>query len=334
MQTCGKDGTSALRRPVGAGGRHRPSPGATEATGARCPEGLGPAVVRVRSADGTPVGSGFLLAPGTVATCAHVVAQAPRTDARAESAPTSPVTAEFPFQRGGAAVETSLSAWQPPAADGTGDIALLRLPGHAAVADTPPVRLAGAGERLGAPLPHPGLPGLGRTPRLERRAAARRRRTGLDLRGGGRHRAPHLPGVQRSPRLGRGTRCCDRHDGRDRPRPYSGHLVPDPSRSAAGPPAGPAPLPHHPRPGRRAHHRPGPRGAGPRLAQAPPLAEGLPRLPAAAGTPPPGPGRLGSHGGRRPARSCAARCRRRPRSSWRTRGTGRTSRLPSVRTST
>ncbi|WDV50740.1 trypsin-like peptidase domain-containing protein [Streptomyces coeruleorubidus] len=131
---------------LSAGGRHRPPPGAAEVTGARCPEGLGSAVVRVRSADGAPVGSGFLLAPGTVATCAHVVAQALRTDARAESPPTSPVTVEFPLHRGSAAFETSVSAWLPLAADGTGDIALLRLPEHAAVADTPPVPLAGAGD--------------------------------------------------------------------------------------------------------------------------------------------------------------------------------------------
>jgi hypothetical protein len=99
-------------------------------------------VARIRSADGTPVGSGFLLAPGTVVTCAHVVAQALRTDARADSAPTSRVTVEFPLQRGSVAYEASVSAWQPVAADGTGDIALLRLPEDTAA----PVPLAGAGD--------------------------------------------------------------------------------------------------------------------------------------------------------------------------------------------
>ncbi|MFJ8712970.1 serine protease [Streptomyces violaceus] len=112
----------------------------------RFPEGLGSAVARVRSADGTPVGSGFLLAPGTVVTCAHVVAQALRTDARAESPPTSPVTVEFPLQRGSVAYEASVSAWRPVAADGTGDIALLRFPEDTADTLTTPVPLAGAGD--------------------------------------------------------------------------------------------------------------------------------------------------------------------------------------------
>ncbi|MFC9510216.1 trypsin-like peptidase domain-containing protein [Streptomyces sp. NPDC057002] len=112
----------------------------------RFPEGLGSAVARVRSADGTPVGSGFLLAPGTVVTCAHVVAQALRTDARAESAPTSPVTVEFPLQRGNIAYAASVSAWRPVAADGTGDIALLRLPEDTPDIPTTPVPLAGAGD--------------------------------------------------------------------------------------------------------------------------------------------------------------------------------------------
>ncbi|CAL9321782.1 nSTAND1 domain-containing NTPase [Streptomyces sp. SudanB52_2052] len=109
-------------------------------TRGRFPEGLGPAVARVRSADGTPVGSGFLVAPGTVATCAHVVAQALCSDERDTSAPTRPVTVEFPLQRGGVAYEASVSAWRPVAPDGTGDIALLRLPESA----TTPVPLAGA----------------------------------------------------------------------------------------------------------------------------------------------------------------------------------------------
>lgn len=99
-------------------------------TGGRFPEALGPAVARLRGADGTPVGTGFLLAPGTVATCAHVVAEALRTDAADEAAPTRPVTVEFPLQRGSVTYEAEVSAWRPVAPDGTGDIALLRLPGQ------------------------------------------------------------------------------------------------------------------------------------------------------------------------------------------------------------
>lgn len=112
------------------------------------PDSLGFAVARLRGPDGRTVGTGFLLAPGTVATCAHVVADALRTDARDEAAPTRPVTVEFPLQRGSAAYEASVSAWCPVAPDGTGDIALLRLPEQPAPESTeapvPPVTPGGA----------------------------------------------------------------------------------------------------------------------------------------------------------------------------------------------
>ncbi|MFE0250536.1 trypsin-like peptidase domain-containing protein [Streptomyces sp. NPDC059010] len=114
----------------------------------RFPEALGPAVARLRGPDGKTVGTGFLLAPGTVATCAHVVADALRTDARDETAPTRPVTVEFPLQRGSAAYEASVSAWCPVAPDGTGDIALLRLPEPAALE-------AAASEATDVPVPTP-----------------------------------------------------------------------------------------------------------------------------------------------------------------------------------
>ncbi|MGC0332845.1 WD40 repeat protein [Streptomyces sp. SAI-170] len=96
-------------------------------TGDRFPEALGPAVARVRDADGTAVGTGFLLAPGLVATCAHVVAQALRVDGRDETVPTASLTVEFPLQRGGTVHRASVSAWRPVTADGSGDVALLRL---------------------------------------------------------------------------------------------------------------------------------------------------------------------------------------------------------------
>ncbi|MDC0771779.1 nSTAND1 domain-containing NTPase [Streptomyces sp. HD] len=125
---------------------------------ARFPEALGPAVARLRGPDGRTVGTGFLLAPGTVATCAHVVADALRTDARDGTAPTLPVTVEFPLQRGSAVYEASVSAWCPVAPDGSGDIALLRLPEQPAPEPTEvpvpsatpggpsPVPLAGVGD--------------------------------------------------------------------------------------------------------------------------------------------------------------------------------------------
>ncbi|WP_437068155.1 nSTAND1 domain-containing NTPase [Streptomyces sp. enrichment culture] len=127
-------------------------------TGDRFPEALGPAVARVRAADGTAVGTGFLLAPGLVATCAHVVAQALRVDGRDATPPTAPLTVEFPLQRGCAAFEATVTAWRPVTADGSGDVALLTLqPGKGDTAvpepERPtslptqrPVPLAGAGD--------------------------------------------------------------------------------------------------------------------------------------------------------------------------------------------
>jgi WD40 repeat protein len=110
---------------------------------ARSPEGLGSAVVRVRGAGDRPVGTGFLLAPGTIATCAHVVADALRTDPKAPLPPGSPVTVEFPLLPGAVTYEASVTAWQPVAADGSGDVALLRLPEGAPTGAVP---LAGVGD--------------------------------------------------------------------------------------------------------------------------------------------------------------------------------------------
>ncbi|MCX5597804.1 trypsin-like peptidase domain-containing protein [Streptomyces phaeochromogenes] len=124
-------------------------------TSARSPESLAPAVARLRGHDGAPVGTGFLLAPGTVATCAHVVARALRTDERETQAPSGPVTVEFPMRRGSSAYRAEVTAWCPVAADGSGDIALLRLTepvaapataGRATLDGMAPVPLAGAAD--------------------------------------------------------------------------------------------------------------------------------------------------------------------------------------------
>ncbi|MER6348392.1 nSTAND1 domain-containing NTPase [Streptomyces sp. NPDC001595] len=113
---------------------------AVPASPARAPAGLGAAVVRVRGGDGRPVGTGFLLAPGTIATCAHVVADALRTDPRSTTPPTTAVTVEFPLRPGAVTYQASVTGWRAVGTDGTGDIALLRLP-EGAPAD--PVPLAG-----------------------------------------------------------------------------------------------------------------------------------------------------------------------------------------------
>ncbi|MBT2418450.1 hypothetical protein J7F01_21600 [Streptomyces sp. ISL-22] len=106
-------------------------------------EDLGATVVRVCGGDGRPVGTGFLLAPGTVATCAHVVADALHTDASSSTPPASPVTVEFPLRPGAVRYEAAVSAWRPVAEDGSGDIALLRLPEGAPAGA---VRLGAAGD--------------------------------------------------------------------------------------------------------------------------------------------------------------------------------------------
>ncbi|MEV5146302.1 trypsin-like peptidase domain-containing protein [Streptomyces sp. NPDC052727] len=95
------------------------------------------AVVRVRRPDGSIVGGGFLVAPGLVSTCAHVVAQALGTDARSADPPQGRVGLDFPLlgsagpdapagvSRG--TVSARVVGWRPLRADDTGDLALLRL---------------------------------------------------------------------------------------------------------------------------------------------------------------------------------------------------------------
>lgn len=86
------------------------------------------ACVRVRAADGDVVGSGFLVGPDLVATCAHVVASATGSDPYARAAPTAVVELEFPALPGAPAVRTGrVHRWEPIGEDGTGDVALLRL---------------------------------------------------------------------------------------------------------------------------------------------------------------------------------------------------------------
>jgi len=100
-------------------------------------------VVRVLGVSGEPVGTGFLLGPDLVATCAHVVADAAGDDPYATSAPERPVRIDFPMVHSEAApaVEATVTRWVPIAADGSGDIAVLSLNGLApAGARMPPLR--------------------------------------------------------------------------------------------------------------------------------------------------------------------------------------------------
>ncbi|MEU9716318.1 trypsin-like peptidase domain-containing protein [Streptomyces sp. NPDC047976] len=87
---------------------------------------LGSAIVRVAGPAG-PVGVGFLVAPGLALTCAHVVADAlgaPRTQV---PAPTGVLTLDRPLSGASRPVPAEVEHWVPLRADGTGDIAVLRL---------------------------------------------------------------------------------------------------------------------------------------------------------------------------------------------------------------
>ncbi|CCK31054.1 hypothetical protein BN159_6675 [Streptomyces davaonensis JCM 4913] len=99
-------------------------------------------IARFWSHDGQVTGSGFLIAEGTLCTCAHVVANAlgvPETDS---GAPAAPVTVDFPLLTPPSArLSATVTHWRPVAGDGGGDMALLRL--SLVVPGTTPVRFAG-----------------------------------------------------------------------------------------------------------------------------------------------------------------------------------------------
>jgi hypothetical protein len=87
-------------------------------------------VVRVWSVRGEVVGAGFVAGPDTVATCAHVVAEALGTDPYAASPPDAPVQLDLPLLGDGGEpprVTGVVGRWLPVAPDGTGDVALLRV---------------------------------------------------------------------------------------------------------------------------------------------------------------------------------------------------------------
>ena len=98
-------------------------------------------VVRVLDDAGEPVGAGFLLGPDVVATCAHVVADATRTDPYSAAPPEGAVRLDFPLLADGASRSARVARWLPIAADGTGDIAVLQLDAPAPLgARMPPLR--------------------------------------------------------------------------------------------------------------------------------------------------------------------------------------------------
>ncbi|WP_344678576.1 trypsin-like peptidase domain-containing protein [Saccharopolyspora taberi] len=91
---------------------------------------IGSALVRF-SAGGARVGAGFLLSPDRIATCAHVVADVLGLPRDQSEPPTTTFVVEFPMLRDVdgivLATRVEVADWWPIGADGTGDIAVLRL---------------------------------------------------------------------------------------------------------------------------------------------------------------------------------------------------------------
>ncbi|UPZ32034.1 hypothetical protein MUK60_32140 [Streptomyces sp. LRE541] len=110
---------------------------------AQVDDGLTPGIARFRDGDGEVTGSGFLIAEGTLCTCAHVVARTLGTEETDPAPPEPSVTVDFPLLSPAASppLRAKVTHWRPVGEDGGGDIALLTLDGG--VPGTAPVRFAG-----------------------------------------------------------------------------------------------------------------------------------------------------------------------------------------------
>ncbi len=84
---------------------------------------LDAAMVRIRSAAGEVVGSGFLVGPRHVVTCAHVVARALGGQTQQAPAETDTVSLDFPLVAAGMMVHARVEVWHPVRDDDKGDIA-------------------------------------------------------------------------------------------------------------------------------------------------------------------------------------------------------------------
>ncbi|WP_280332435.1 trypsin-like peptidase domain-containing protein [Nocardia wallacei] len=85
----------------------------------------GATAVRVFSVSGEVVGAGFVVGPGLVATCAHVIADANGADPEDERIPAGPIEIDFPLLRSGKRSIARVRRWVPIDAAGGGDIAVL-----------------------------------------------------------------------------------------------------------------------------------------------------------------------------------------------------------------
>ncbi|WP_416561986.1 trypsin-like peptidase domain-containing protein [Nocardia testacea] len=100
---------------------------------------LGATAARVFSISGDVAGSGFVIGPGLVATCAHVIAEAVGADPRAPLVSPPPIRLDFPLARPGAQVTAQVRKWLPIDAGGGGDIAVLSVgEGGGGPGTTPP----------------------------------------------------------------------------------------------------------------------------------------------------------------------------------------------------
>ncbi|MFE3445681.1 trypsin-like peptidase domain-containing protein [Nocardia sp. NPDC059180] len=100
---------------------------------------LGATTVRVFSTSGEVVGAGFVVGPGLVATCTHVIADAIGADYADGRAPVTAIRLDFPLLRPGEYLAARVRRWVPIDAAGGGDIAVLDIETqNAGVVATPP----------------------------------------------------------------------------------------------------------------------------------------------------------------------------------------------------
>jgi WD40 repeat protein len=88
---------------------------------------LNEAIARVRDASGRVVGAGFLVGTREVLTCAHVVEQVLDKPDGQPTPLAGEVAVDFPLVAPGQMCSAKVMVWHPAQADGTGDIAGLRL---------------------------------------------------------------------------------------------------------------------------------------------------------------------------------------------------------------
>ncbi|WP_084529773.1 nSTAND1 domain-containing NTPase [Nocardia crassostreae] len=88
---------------------------------------LSAAVARVLDATGEPVGTGFVIGPGHIATCAQVVTAAAGPEADVTAAR---VTVDFPLLPDAPRITARVHRWEPVRVDGRGDIAVLEMDGE------------------------------------------------------------------------------------------------------------------------------------------------------------------------------------------------------------